>query len=88
VTLGRVIGRVVATVKDPALVGQRLLLVVPLDADGKRRGSAQVMLDGVGAGAGETVVYVSGKEASFPFRPDSIPADASITGIVDQVSRR
>ena len=37
----------------------------------------------VGAGVGETVFFVRGKEASFPFLPDEVPADAGIVGIVD-----
>ena len=35
------------------------------------------------AGVGETVFFVRGKEASFPFHPIEVPADAGIVGIVD-----
>ena len=82
-TLGRVVGRVVATRHDPGLDRHRLLLVQPLAADGRSRGAPRVMLDAVGAGAGEVVFFVRGKEAAFPFRPDHVPADATVAGIVD-----
>jgi microcompartment protein CcmK/EutM len=42
-----------------------------------------VALDSVGAGVGEHVFYVRGKEASFPFSPVEPPSDATIIGIVD-----
>jgi microcompartment protein CcmK/EutM len=40
-------------------------------------------VDAAGAGVGETVFFVRGKEASFPFHPTEVPADAGIVGIVD-----
>ena len=35
-------------------------------------------------GVGETVFFVRGKEASFPFYPIDVPTDAGIVGIVDR----
>jgi len=84
--LGRVIGNVVATMKDPALTGQRLLLVQPLDRHGRDKGKAIVALDSVGAGAGETIYWCRGREASFPFLPAEVPTEATIVGIVDTVN--
>ena len=43
-------------------------------------------MDSVGAGVGETVFFVRGKEASFPWHPTEVPADAGIVGIVDHYS--
>jgi microcompartment protein CcmK/EutM len=40
----------------------------------------------VGAGVGERVFFVRGKEASFPFHPVEVPTDAGIVGIVDHWS--
>jgi microcompartment protein CcmK/EutM len=37
---------------------------------------------------GERVFYVRGKEASFPFLPDHVPADASIVGKVDAIEHQ
>lgn len=84
--LGRVIGNVVATMKNTSLDGQRLLLVQPIDRNGCDKGKALVALDSVGAGAGETVYWCRGKEASFPFLPVEVPTEATIVGIVDEVN--
>ena len=81
--LARVIGRLVATRKDENLVGIKLLVVQPLTAERQPVGRPLVAVDSVGAGIGETVFFVRGKEASFPFHPVEPPADAGIVGIVD-----
>ncbi|HEU4687505.1 MAG TPA: EutN/CcmL family microcompartment protein [Vicinamibacterales bacterium] len=81
--IARVIGDVVTTVKDANLSGIKLLVLQPLDPDGKASGRTLVAVDSVGAGVGETVFFVRGKEASFPFHPTEVPADAGIVGIVD-----
>jgi ethanolamine utilization protein EutN len=81
--LGQVIGDVVATCKDPTFEGVKLLLVQPLLADGQPVGRPLVAVDSVGAGVGERVFFVRGKEASFPFHPIEVAADAGIVGIVD-----
>jgi ethanolamine utilization protein EutN len=57
--------------------------VQPLTADGRPAGRAIVAVDAVGAGVGEHVFFVRGKEASFPFHPAEPPVDAGIVGIVD-----
>jgi len=81
--LAKVIGDVVATRKDAGLVGLKLLIIQPLTPDRQPAGRPLVALDSVGAGAGEEVFFVRGREASFPFLPDEPPTDATIVGIVD-----
>jgi ethanolamine utilization protein EutN len=81
--LARVIGDVVMTRKDENLVGITLLIVQPLTADRQPAGRPLVAVDAVGAGVGEEVFFVRGKEASFPFYPMEPPVDAGIVGIVD-----
>jgi len=81
--LARVVGTVVATRKDAGLVGTKLLVIQPLRPDRTPLGRPLVAVDSVGAGAGEEVFYVRGREASFPFLPAEVPADAAIVGIVD-----
>jgi microcompartment protein CcmK/EutM len=49
-------------------------------------GRALVAADAAGAGVGEEVFFVRGKEASFPFEPGKTPIDAGIVGIVDEWS--
>jgi len=84
--LGRIIGNVVCTMKDPALIGQKLLIVQPLDRKGRDKGRPVIALDAVGAGAGETIYWCRGKEASFPFLPADLPTEATIVGIVNSVN--
>jgi microcompartment protein CcmK/EutM len=81
--LAKVIGDVVATRKDDNLTGVTLLVLQPIDPRGNATGRTLVAVDAAGAGVGETVFFVRGKEASFPFYPTEVPADAGIVGIVD-----
>lgn len=82
--IARVIGDVVATRKDDNLTGIKLLVVQPLTPDRQPAGKPLVAADAVGAGVGEHVFFVRGKEASFPFYPDAEPpVDAGIVGIID-----
>lgn len=81
--LGRVVGNVVLSLKNPALDGVKLLLVQPLSGSRTPVGRVIVAADAVGAGTGEDVFFVRGKEASFPFSPTAVPVDAGIVGIVD-----
>ena len=84
--LGRIIGTVVCTVKSPSLEGKKLLLVQPINRHGKDKGKPLVAVDSVGAGAGETIYWCKGREASYPFAPREIPTEATIVGIVDRVN--
>lgn len=81
--LATVIGDVVVTRKDDNLHGRTLLILQPIGADGKPAGRTLVAVDAMGAGVGETVFFVRGKEAGFPFLPSEVPADAGVVGIVD-----
>ena len=81
--LARVIGDVVVTRKDENLAGITLLIVQPLTPDRQPAGKPIVAVDAMGAGVGEEVFFVRGKEASFPFYPDQPPVDAGIVGIVE-----
>ena len=80
--LARVIGEVVATIKDANLAGT-LLVLQPITASGEDAGRTLVALDSVGAGVGEHVFFVRGREAAYPFYPAEPPTDAAVVGIVD-----
>lgn len=84
--LARVVGNVVSTAKDPALTGRKILILQPVDPQGRDRGAKLLALDSVGAGAGETVYYCRGREASLPWYPDDVPTDTTIVAIVDRVN--
>jgi ethanolamine utilization protein EutN len=81
--LARVIGTVVATIKNDALAGRKLLVVQTLNKDLESTGKPMVAVDSVGAGVGELVFWCRGKEASFPFKREDTPTDCTIIGIVD-----
>jgi ethanolamine utilization protein EutN len=83
VILARVVGTVVATRKDDGLTATTLLVIQPLRPDRTPIGKPLVAVDSVGAGAGEEVFYVRGREAAIPFLPAEVPSDATIVGIVD-----
>ena len=83
--LGKVIGRVVATVKNDVLEGKKLLLVRRLPG-----GPAVVAIDAVGAGAGETGGRARGPvrdRGSRPVPPEEVPTEATIVAIVDHIER-
>jgi carbon dioxide concentrating mechanism protein CcmL len=81
--LGRVVGTLVASRKDPGLDGQKLLLVRTLEADGGETGGHVVAVDGVGAGEGEVVLYATGSSARQTVATKDRPCDAVIMAIVD-----
>ena len=81
--LARVVGDVVSTMKDRSLHGQKLLVLQLLTPAGAAVGRPLVAVDSAGAGAGDTVFFVRGREASFPFLPELVTTDANIVGIVD-----
>jgi len=84
--IGRVIGTVVATRKDPKLAGTKLLLVQPLDPAGRPRGNAVLAFDSVDAGTGDRVLLVQDGKAAIQALGRGVAAvDAAIVGVVDAV---
>jgi len=81
--IARVVGDVVATRKNEALTGHKLLMLQPITPGREAVGAVLVAVDAVGAGVGEEVFFVRGREASFPFLPAETPVDACVVGIVD-----
>ena len=85
--LGRIVGTVVATRKDPRLEGKKLLICRPVDPDGMDEKGYIVAVDTVHAGFREQVLIVQGSSARMAFGCKDTPVDAAIVGIVDQVSQ-
>ena len=83
--LAKIVGTVVATRKDPRLLGSKLLIARPVDPKGKAEGNYLVAVDTVDAGVGETVLVVSGSSARMASGLKDCPVDAAIVGIVDEV---
>ena len=84
--LGRVVGNIVATQKEPKYEGKALLVVQPISLQGEDDGIAVVAVDSVGAGPGETVlVVVEGRSTAIAMDRKLAPANAAIVGIVDHI---
>ena len=85
--LGRIIGTVVATRKDPRLEGKKLLICRLIDPDGKDEKGYLVAVDTVDAGFKEEVLIVQGSSARMAQTCKDTPVYAAIVGIVDQISQ-
>lgn len=89
--LAKVEGSVVATKKDAAMSGRKLLMLRPMLVDEKdptkfRAGSNTIVaVDTVGAGLGEMVMFCQGSSARLAPGLKEAPVDAVIIGIVDTV---
>ncbi|OFZ78822.1 MAG: ethanolamine utilization protein EutN [Bdellovibrionales bacterium RIFOXYD1_FULL_44_7] len=83
--VGKVIGTVVASRKDPKLEGLKLLLVQSTDLSGQAKGSQVVAVDAVGAGIGEIVLYCAGSSARQTDITQNRPVDHVIMAIVDEI---
>jgi microcompartment protein CcmK/EutM len=81
--LGKVVGTVVASRKEPTLDGLKFMLVRSVDSDGKETGPFVVAVDAVGAGPGEYVLVAAGSSARQTQVTTNRPVDAVIMAIVD-----
>lgn len=84
--LGRVIGTLVASRKEPTLEGLKLLVVRACDVDGNPTGAVAIAVDAVGAGLGEVVLYAAGSSARQTQATQNRPVDATIMAIVDEIA--
>jgi len=89
--LARVMGNVVATRKDEAMKGYKLLMLRPLLVDEQNPAQFRlgqntiVAVDSLGAGEGEMVLFCQGSSARQAQGLKNIPIDAAVVGIVDSV---
>ncbi len=83
--IARVVGNVVATRKDDTLVGSKLMVAQPLDLRLQPQGGAKVMVDTVGAGIGELVLFVTGAAARNAAGNKEGAIDAAVVGIIDDL---
>jgi len=85
-TLARVVGNVVATRKHPLYHGFKMMIVRPIDPEGRDAGEEFMAADAVGSGAGERVLVVTeGRSACDALRVKDAPLDAAIVAIVDRL---
>jgi microcompartment protein CcmK/EutM len=83
--LGKVVGQVVSTAKDPSLHGLTLLIVQPLLAPGEAEQEPFTAADLVGAGPGEVVLCVLGSGARTLASTQAASIDCAIVAIADSV---
>lgn len=81
--LGRVVGTVVSTAKEPTLEGRKLLVVRTLDLEAKETGAYVIAVDAVNAGVGDVVLVATGSSARQTEATKNRPSDAVVMGIVD-----
>ena len=85
--IGKIVGHVVSTRKNENLIGQKLLIVEPLEKlKGNMGSSCFIAIDNVGAGVGETVLVATGSAARIGCGLEKAPVDAAIVGIIDDPS--
>lgn len=81
--IGKVCGSVVSTRKNENLIGNKFLIVEPID--GMDVKGKIVAIDNVGAGIGEIVLVATGSSARIGCGQENAPVDAAIVGIVDEL---
>ncbi len=84
--LGKVIGRIVCTVKVESFDGLKLLLVQPIDENLKNVGDPIITIDPIQSSVGQIIYYETSKEASMVIETTMNPCDAAIVGIVDKIN--
>jgi ethanolamine utilization protein EutN len=81
--IARVVGRLVATVKQDTLSAVALQWIQPMTAAGATSGKPLVAVDRVGVGPGEMVYYITSREAAMTLDEPFAAVDAGIVGKVD-----
>jgi len=83
--LGRIIGRVWASAKDPKLDGLKLYILQPVNEQLEIIAGPQIAVDTIGSRENDIVYWVGGAEATFLLSDRQIPSDCSIVGLVDRI---
>lgn len=82
----QVVGSIVSTVKNHNLLNEKLLLVQPLDLDGRPNGGELIAIDDVDAGIGDKVLVIFEGRAARDIRHKTVfPVRAVIVGVIDGI---
>jgi ethanolamine utilization protein EutN len=82
--LANIIGNATATVKHPTLEGLKLLIAQPLGAAGDADGDPVLIIDQLGCGIGDRVIYTSdGKAVREMVGANNTPVRFAVLGIAD-----
>ncbi len=84
--VGKVTGSIVSTRKQENLVGNKFMIVEPMEImNGEHR---QILaIDNIGAGIGEYVLVAQGSAARIGCGVPDSPVDAAIVGIIDDYEK-
>ena len=82
--LGRILGKVWASIKDSKLEGLQLKLMQPVDENDEPMGRTLIAIDTLGTRDNDLVYWVSGAEACLSVKSKAIPSDVTIVGFVDR----
>jgi ethanolamine utilization protein EutN len=86
-TLCKVIGTLVSTQKNENLREYKLLIVQPIDLDGKPIGRDVIAIDQVDAGVGDTVLIIQeGSGAQQMLKRNDVPVHSVVVAVVDDLS--
>ncbi|MBI4427987.1 MAG: EutN/CcmL family microcompartment protein [Ignavibacteriales bacterium] len=86
-TLCKVTGTIVSTQKNPNLKDYKLLIVQPIDLDGKFIGRDVLAIDHVDAGVGDTVLCIQeGASAQQILNRKDVPVHTVVVAVVDGIS--
>ena len=86
--VGRVVGNIVSTIKEPTHEGKKLMLIRFLNSKGEEIEDEYVYADASGCGVGD-LVFVSedgsAAETEFHLENDVCTFDGVIVGVVDEI---
>ncbi|MBN2542312.1 EutN/CcmL family microcompartment protein [bacterium] len=85
--LGKVVGKIVSTMKDSQLKGAIIFIVQPLNENLEEVGEPIIAVDGVESHDGSLIFYIQGREGTLTLEGRTIPSDAGIVGIVDRIGK-
>lgn len=86
--LGKITGNVVSTIKLSIYEGYKILIVQPVDPDGRARGNSFLAIDTVQAGPGDTVIVIDEGNSARQIIDDKMaPVRSVIAGVVDEVNK-
>ena len=87
--LGKVVGEIVSDMKIDDYRSLKMLIVQPIDPDGKVKGKTTLAVDNVQAGVGDTILIMDegGSARMLMEEPEIFTIRAVVAGVVDEITR-
>ena len=83
--IARVIGTTISTIKDPNIMGSKLLILRETDKTGEIIGKSYVAVDLVDAGVDDLVLTGHGSSARQTYQTKECPVDAVVIAVIDHL---